>query len=102
MINVEVAYALPDVQKIIALKVEEGCTAYEAVIRSRIVEAFPEIDPETTPMGIFGKVIRDPKAEALKEGLRVEIYRPLLIDPKQARANRAAKKKAEIEDSADS
>lgn len=99
MINVEVAYALPDVQKIIALKVEEGCTAYEAVIRSRIVEAFPEIDPEVIPMGIFGKAIRDPKAEVLKEGLRIELYRPLLIDPKQARANRAAKKKTENEDS---
>lgn len=98
MINVEVAYALPDVQKIIALKVEEDCTAYDAVIRSRIVETFPEIDPEATPMGIFGKAIRDPKSEVLKEGQRVEIYRPLIIDPKQARANRAAKKKAEQED----
>ncbi len=97
MINVEVAYALPDVQKIIALKVEENSTAYDAVIRSGIVETFPEIDPETTPMGIFGKAIRDPKSEVLKEGLRVEIYRPLIIDPKQARANRAAKKKAENE-----
>lgn len=97
MINVEVAYALPDVQKIIAVKIEEGSSAYDAVIRSRIVESFPDIDPESAPMGIFGKAIRDPKAEVLKEGQRVEVYRPLLIDPKQARANRAAKLKAEKE-----
>lgn len=101
MINVEVAYALPDVQKIIPLKVEEGCTAYEAVIRSRIVDIFPEIDPESAPMGIFAKAIRDPKTEVLKEGQRVEIYRPLVIDPKQARANRAAKLKAEKEQQPD-
>ncbi len=95
MINVEVAYALPDEQKIIAVKVEPGSTAYDAVIRSRIVEIFPQIDPDSDPMGIFGKSIRDPKSEVLKEGQRVEIYRPLLIDPKVARANRAAKLKAE-------
>ena len=101
MINVEVAYALPDEQKIVALKVEEGCTAYDAVIRSKIVETFPEIDPDSIPMGIFGKSIRNPKEEVLKEGQRVEIYRPLLIDPKQARANRAAKLKAEKQQGGD-
>ncbi len=94
MIRVEVAYALPDEQKIFALKVESGCTAYEAVIRSKIVEYFPQIDPDKDPMGIFGKAIRSPRTEVLQEGQRVEIYRPLLIDPKVARANRAAKLKA--------
>ncbi len=97
MINVEVAYALPDEQKIIALKVEKGCTAYEAVIRSKIVEMFPQIDPDNDAMGVFGKGIRHPKEEVLKEGQRVEIYRALIIDPKEARANRAAKLKAEKE-----
>ncbi|MEH6470986.1 MAG: RnfH family protein [Halopseudomonas sp.] len=95
MINVEVAYALPDEQKIVALKVEPGCTVHEAVIRSKIVEYYPQIDPENDPMGIFGKAVRDPHSEVLKEGQRVEIYRPLIIDPKAARANRAAKVKAE-------
>lgn len=93
MITVEVAYALPDEQKIITVKVEEGTTAYEAVVRSKIVEIFPQIDVERDKMGIFGKGIRDPKSEVLHEGQRVEIYRPLLIDPKAARANRAAKLK---------
>jgi len=97
VIRVEVAYALPHEQKIIALQVEEDCSAYDAVIRSGIVEAYPEIDPETIPMGIFGKSIRDPKGTVLKEGQRVELYRPLIADPKEARAKRAAKMKAQKE-----
>lgn len=96
MIKVEVAYALPDEQKIISLKVEEGTTAYEAVLKSRITESFPSIDPENDPMGIFGKAM-DPRKTILKEGQRVEIYRPLLVDPKEVRAKRAAKMKAEKE-----
>ncbi|HEY5718593.1 MAG TPA: RnfH family protein [Motiliproteus sp.] len=95
MMQVEVAYALPHDQKVVKLKVDIGCTVYEAVVRSKLVDHFPEIDPETTPMGIFGKAVRNPKTEVLSEGQRVEIYRPLLIDPKTARANRAAKAKAE-------
>jgi len=94
MIRVEVAYALPHDQKIIALQVEEDCSAYDAVIRSGIVEAYPEIDPDSIPMGIFGKAIRNPKDTILKEGQRIELYRPLIADPKEARAKRAAKMKA--------
>jgi len=48
-------------------------------------------------MGIYGKAIRDPKTTVLKEGQRVEIYRPLIADPKEARAKRAAKMKAQKE-----
>lgn len=92
--NVEVAYALPHEQKIIALEVSEECTAYEAVVRSGITEFFPEIDPASAAMGIFGKAVKDPKSAVLKEGDRVEIYRPLIADPKEVRARRAAKMKA--------
>ncbi|WP_210395900.1 RnfH family protein [Motiliproteus sediminis] len=95
MIQVEVAYALPHDQKIVKLKVEEGCTVYEAAVRSKLKDHFPEIDLNSAPMGIFGKAVRNPKGELIREGQRVEIYRPLLIDPKAARANRAAKVKAE-------
>jgi len=94
MITVEVAFALPHEQKIIALQVEEECTVYEAVIRSKIAEIFPQIDPANDPMGIFGRAVRNPKQELLKAGDRVEIYRPLIADPKEARARRAAKLKA--------
>ena len=93
--KVEVAYALPHEQKIIALQVEDDCTARQAVVRSGIVELFPEIDPEAAPMGIFGKSIKDPGSTVLREGDRVEIYRPLIADPKEVRARRAAKMKAQ-------
>ncbi|MBR9865862.1 MAG: RnfH family protein [Oceanospirillales bacterium] len=95
MIKVEVAYALPNEQKIIALQVAEDCSAYEAVVQSRIAEMFPQIDIENDPMGIFGKAIADPKHYILKPGQRVEVYRPLIADPKEIRARRAAKAKAE-------
>lgn len=92
MIDVEVAFARPDRQEIIRLQVEEGTTAVEAVQRSGIAAVFPEIDPEQGDMGIFGKVLKNPSAHELRQGDRVEIYRPLKIDPKQARLNRAKKK----------
>lgn len=97
MIRVEVAYALPHDQKIVAVQVEEDCSAYDVVIRSGIVELYPEINPETIPMGIFGKAIRNPMETIMKEGQRIELYRPLIADPKEARAKRAAKMKAKKE-----
>lgn len=92
MINVEVAFARPDKQEIIRLQVEQGTSAVEAVKRSGIAAVFPEIDPDKDDMGIFGKVIKNPSDHELRDGDRVEIYRPLKIDPKQARLNRAKKK----------
>ncbi|WP_353666388.1 RnfH family protein [Marinomonas sp. THO17] len=89
--RVEVAYALPEKQKIVSLEVEEGCTVREAVRRSNINAFFPELDVESVKLGIFGKAVRNADQQALKEGERVELYRELKVDPKQARANRAAK-----------
>ncbi|MEP0071294.1 MAG: RnfH family protein [Marinomonas sp.] len=89
--RVEVAYAEPDKQKIVALEVEEGCTVRDAVRRSNITTFFPNIDVETIKVGIFGKAVRNADDQVLKEGERVELYRELKVDPKQARANRAAK-----------
>ncbi|MFY0641138.1 MAG: RnfH family protein [Bermanella sp.] len=90
-IRVEVAYATPEKQRIIALDVEQGCTVFQAAQQSGICDVFPEIVLDDAKMGIFGKAVRSPKDELLKEADRVEIYRPLIIDPKVARANRAAK-----------
>ena len=89
--RVEVAYALPEKQKIIALEVEDSCTVREAVRRSNINVFFPDVDVETVKVGIFGKAVRNAEEQVLKEGERVELYRELKDDPKQARANRAAK-----------
>jgi putative ubiquitin-RnfH superfamily antitoxin RatB of RatAB toxin-antitoxin module len=89
--RVEVAYAEPEKQKIIALEVEEGCSVRDAVRRSNITTFFPNVDVETVKVGVFGKAVRNPDDQELKEGERVELYRELIVDPKQARANRAAK-----------
>lgn len=94
IIRVEVAYALPRQQRVIALAVPAGTTMTEAVQRSGITTEFPEIDPATMPLGVFGKVERSPATRVLRDGERVEIYRPLASDPKEARKARAAKAKA--------
>jgi putative ubiquitin-RnfH superfamily antitoxin RatB of RatAB toxin-antitoxin module len=90
-ITVEVAYATPQKQKILALEVEQGTTVFQGAELSGIVSEFPEINLVESKMGIFGKGVRNPQEEVLRESDRVEIYRPLTIDPKVARANRAAK-----------
>lgn len=90
-LHIEVAYATPEKQKIIALTVTEGTTLREAVERSHIADEFPGLDVTKAPLGIFGKKVTKPDETPVKEGERVEVYRPLIIDPKQARANRAAK-----------
>ncbi|MFO8142942.1 MAG: RnfH family protein [Marinobacter sp.] len=90
--RVEVAYARPDKQQIVEIQVPENTTALEAVKLSGITDIFPEINPDASDMGIFGKVIKEPAMHELREGDRVELYRPLKIDPKQARVNRAKKK----------
>ena len=97
MINVEVAYATPEKQSILPLRVPVGTTAYTAAIQSGISDEFPDIDLDKQAMGIFAKPLNGkgrplPKEYRLREGDRVEIYRPLQIDPKQARLQRARSK----------
>lgn len=94
-ISVEVAYALPDKQKIVQVDVDVGTSLSEVVRLSGIVNEFPDINLDDVKLGIFGKAVRTPDTELAREGDRVEIYRPLIIDPKQARANRAAKATAD-------
>ena len=89
---VEVAYALPGRQRILQLEVTPGTTALQAVRQSAIEEEFPGLSvDETSALGIFGQAV--PVSHALENGDRVEIYRPLLIDPKEVRRARAAKAK---------
>lgn len=101
-IAVEVAYALPDKQKLIALLVEPGTTALQAANKSGITQFFPGLDLESAAMGLFGQAFGTkglPSASEyiLHAGDRVEIYRPLTSDPKEARRKRAAKKAGEEE-----
>ncbi|HTR01441.1 MAG TPA: RnfH family protein [Candidatus Acidoferrum sp.] len=100
LINVEVAYALPQRQLIKSLQVKPGCTALQAAQLSGIAEAFPGLDLATADMGIFshnldGKTLPLPADYQVKAGDRIEIYRPLVADPKLARQQRVAKARAE-------
>lgn len=91
MIAIEVAYALPERQEIISLTVPEGTSLEQGIKQSGIIGHFPEIDLGKNKVGIFSK----PKKldEVLRDGDRVEIYRPLIADPKQVRKQRAAQGK---------
>ncbi len=100
LLAVEVAYALPAQQWVIALQVPEGATMFEAAVQSRLMELAPGLDLETVSMGVFGKVEKSPKTRVLKAGERVEIFRPLINDPKEARKARAAKVKEARQDDA--
>lgn len=94
-IEIEVAFALPERQCIVTLSVSEGTTAREAVAMAGLEARFPELPAESildADLGLFGKRLRDPEAQRLKAGDRVEVYRPLKIDPKAVRAERAAAK----------
>ena len=88
MIHIEIAYATPDRQLIIEREVEPGTSPRQAVIDSDIDRHFPEIDKASCDIGIFGKAVR-PDHE-LGNGDRIEIYRPLIADPKEVRKRRAA------------
>jgi len=91
MITVEVAYALADKQKIVQLQVEQGTTARAAAMRSGLNADFADLDLAQSPLGVFGKGIARPDEYVLTSGERVEIYRPLLADPKEVRKQRAAR-----------
>jgi putative ubiquitin-RnfH superfamily antitoxin RatB of RatAB toxin-antitoxin module len=90
-IDIEIAYALPDKQAILTLQVDYGTTIQEAIAQSDIAEMFPGIDLEKCKVGIFGK-LRKPD-DVLSAGDRIEIYRPLIADPKEVRRQRAAQGK---------
>ena len=97
LIPVEVAYATPDKQTLLSLQVPEGTTALEAVRQSGIADQYSAIKLDQDPMGIFSNLLNGkdwplPAEYALQPNDRVEIYRPLQIDPKQARMARARKK----------
>ena len=91
VIEIEVVYAAVDRQLLRALSVPEGTTVREAVLKSGIGDEFPELDLSDCPLGIFGKVVADSQGRLIQAGERIEIYRPLLADPKEVRRLRAAK-----------
>ena len=88
-IRVEVACVEPPREFLRAVALEEGATVADAVAASGVAEAFPQLDVENCKVGIFSRpATRD---RVLRDGDRVEIYRPLVVNPKEARRRRAAK-----------
>ncbi|MCK5918786.1 MAG: RnfH family protein [Cocleimonas sp.] len=90
-IIVEVVYALPTEQTLLSFAAKEGVSVKDAILQSGILEQYPELDIETMDVGLFGK--RTAMKIALREKDRVEIYRPLIADPKEVRKRRAAEGK---------
>lgn len=89
-LHVQVCYALPNRQTLCDLSIPTGATIQIAILRSGLLQIFPEIDLTTCRVGIHGKL--KPLDAALRDGDRIEIYRPLIADPKESRRKRAAKK----------
>ena len=90
LLKVEVAYALLERQFLRAIKLERGATVREAMVASGVLSEFPQIDLESVSVGIFSKRIT--LDASLSDGDRVEIYRPLLVSPTEARRLRARRK----------
>ncbi|WP_321366159.1 RnfH family protein [Pseudomonas extremaustralis] len=91
MVEIEVVHAAPDRQVLLTVAVPVGTSLRAAVQMSGMAAQFSELNLADCPLGIFGKVITDPEVRAVQPGDRIEIYRPLLADPKEVRRLRAAK-----------
>jgi hypothetical protein len=91
MLNIEVCYALADQQAVVRLRLPDGATLGQALEASGLLLKYPEIDPKKNKFGIYAKLS---KVDALlRDHDRVEIYRPLIADPKEVRKQRAAEGK---------
>lgn len=90
MIPIEVAYAAPDQQVLLSLSVPQGTTVAEGIEQSNIRAEFPELKMDLEAVGIFSRKVS--LEHVLRAGDRVEIYRPLIMDPKEARRLRALQK----------
>jgi len=90
-IRIEVVYALPGGEDAVSVTLPSGATAAEAVLASGIPGRHREIDLHRHRLGVYGKVVA--AGTALADGDRVEIYRPLALDPKEARRRKVLKKR---------
>jgi len=93
MIQVEVVYGTPTRQELLSIEVKAGSTVEQVVLASGIIESFPEIDLKVNGVGIWNRAAK--LKDEVNDFDRVEVYRPLLADPKEVRKRRAEKAKAE-------
>jgi len=92
-LQIEVSYGLPHKQKLLSLLVKNGITIEQAIVESGIISFFPEIDLAVNKVGVWNKAV---KLNDLVQDLdRIEVYRPLIADPKEVRKRRAEKAKLE-------
>lgn len=89
--RVEVVYALPEQQNIIEVELSKGQTAQDAIEQSGLLKRHPELDISSMIIGLFGKKTK--MTQSLRDRDRVEIYRPLIADPKEVRKRKAAEGK---------
>ena len=89
LLDIEVCFASAERQVMVAVKVASGATVADAIALSKVLSKFPEINLEKNRVGVFGKLAK--LAAVLRDGDRVEIYRPLIADPKEARRKRAVR-----------
>lgn len=86
MLEIEIVYGLPDRQVLKTMQLAEGTTVRTAALQSGLDGIFENLNLHSAPFGIFGKAVKDDTP--LRDGDRIEVYRPLLIDPKEARRKR--------------
>jgi putative ubiquitin-RnfH superfamily antitoxin RatB of RatAB toxin-antitoxin module len=95
MIHVEVVYALPTEQHVISQMVDKALTVEQIIVSSGVLERYPEIDLTVNKVGVYS---RNVKLDAqVRDKDRIEIYRPLLADPKEIRRKRAEQAKAKAD-----
>ena len=92
-IKVLVAFAMPDNQKVIELEVDAQATVEQIVVQSNISQFFPQFDFTKPKVGVFNRAVK--LGDTCRDGDRIEVYRPLIADPKAARLKRAQKAKDE-------
>jgi putative ubiquitin-RnfH superfamily antitoxin RatB of RatAB toxin-antitoxin module len=93
-IHIEVVLAMPERQELLALDIASGSTVAEAIEQSALIDRFDGVELDLSMVGIFGHKVS--AEQVLRDGDRVEIYRPLIADPKEVRRQRAIKQ-AEID-----
>ncbi|MBR9856852.1 MAG: RnfH family protein [Gammaproteobacteria bacterium] len=93
LIRVEIVYALPQQQTVLSMKVPAGDSVRQVIEQSGILQQYPEIDLDSNMVGVFGRQVK--LEQSLVDGDRIEIYRPLLADPKEIRRRRAEQAKEE-------
>lgn len=89
--QVDVVYALPERQYLRTVKLEEGSTVEQAIVKSGLLELRHDIDLQVNKVGIYSRTAK--LADVVRDGDRIEIYRPLIVDPKELRRQRAERSK---------